>query len=61
MDYSNVVEVFETSGYAIVNDKLKNGWIILAVAPGKDTESGEPYIQYSLGRPVVSCDSTETK
>lgn len=32
-----------------LNKYLEAGWKLLAVAPGKDMENGEPVIKYSVG------------
>ncbi|MFC4727128.1 hypothetical protein [Coralloluteibacterium thermophilus] len=50
MDLRNIVECDGTSDVATVNQRLREGWVLLAVAAGQDDE-GHPSIWYSLGYP----------
>lgn len=51
MEYENLKFVMETDNVSVLNDKLKNGWKLLAIAPGQ-RENGEAYCLYSLGESV---------
>ena len=50
MDYSNIIEVQESTHIEYVNERLSDGWVLLGVAPGQDEER-MAYIKYSIGRP----------
>jgi len=49
MDLSQIKQICEVYGEIAAQEKLNEGWILLAVAGGKD-ESGYPCMIYSLGR-----------
>ncbi|MGF9822564.1 hypothetical protein ABE430_20390 [Brevibacillus agri] len=48
MELDRVNELIETTAQNEVNQKLKNGWILLSVASG-NTEEGYPVFRYALG------------
>lgn len=49
-DFKNIVEIYETRKQDIVNERLKNGWKLIAVSHGQDEHQFgvEAYILYSL-------------
>lgn len=49
MQMSDAVEVVQVTGAGNANDKLKEGWTLLAVVPGANTE-GKPHVAYVLGK-----------
>jgi hypothetical protein len=49
IDLTNVKEVTETLSKDRVNELLKQGWVLIDSASGKD-ESDYPLIKYSLGK-----------
>ena len=49
MDYSDIIEVQESTDIEYINDRLAGGWVLLGVAPGQDEER-VAYLKYSIGR-----------
>ena len=49
MDYSDIIEVQESTDMEYINERLADGWVLLGVAPGQD-EGCMAYIKYSIGR-----------
>ena len=49
MDYSDIIEVQESTDMEYINDRLAGGWVLLGVAPGQDEEC-MAYLKYSIGR-----------
>lgn len=49
MDYSDIIEVQESTDIEYINDRLAGGWVLLGVAPGQDEER-VAYLKYSFGR-----------
>lgn len=50
MELAKIAEVTNDDSLSRVNERLRDGWVLLGVASGVD-ERGEPSIFYSLGRP----------
>lgn len=49
MDYSDIIEVQESTDIEYINERLAGGWVLLGVAPGQDEER-VAYLKYSIGR-----------
>lgn len=47
-DFTNIKKVIEVHGTHSINKLIEAGWIVMAVAEGKD-EYGAPVVKYSLG------------
>ncbi|WP_434625323.1 hypothetical protein J3P84_19665 [Pseudomonas sp. Z1-29] len=50
MQISDAVEVVQVAGPTNANQKLAEGWTLLAVVPGANAE-GKPHVAYVLGKP----------
>lgn len=50
MDLTTITKVASSDREVDINEKLREGWVLLATAAGKD-EQGQPYIRYSIGFP----------
>lgn len=50
MQLSDAIEVVQVAGATNANEKLAEGWKLLAVVPGANS-SGQPHVAYVLGKP----------
>lgn len=50
MDLETIGEVVQIDDVQEVNQRLQDGWVVLAVATGTQS-SGEPWLRYSMGLP----------
>lgn|GEM_PF-2219239 len=50
MDLETIGEVVQIDDVQEVNQRLQDGWIVLAVATGTKS-GGEPWLRYSMGLP----------
>ncbi|MGH8081905.1 MAG: hypothetical protein ACREP7_15125 [Lysobacter sp.] len=58
MDLETIGEVLQTEQVADVNQRLQDGWVILAIATGTNSE-GAPSLLYSLGLPYEDDEEEE--
>lgn len=49
MEISDVKEIVETTQHKEVNKFLELGWVLLATASGKWSDTEEAHVRYSLG------------
>lgn len=50
MQMSDAIEVVQVAGATNANEKLAEGWKLLAVVPSANS-SGQPHVAYVLGKP----------
>ena len=50
MQMSNAVQVVQVAGALAANEKLAEGWKLLAVVPSANSE-GKAHVAYVLGKP----------
>ncbi|MFK3648821.1 hypothetical protein ACI2IY_10320 [Lysobacter enzymogenes] len=50
MDLETIGEVVQIDDVQEVNQRLQDGWVVLAVATGTKS-GGEPWLRYSMGLP----------
>lgn len=50
MKMSDAIEVVQVAGATNANEKLAEGWKLLAVVPSANS-SGQPHVAYVLGKP----------
>ncbi len=55
MQMSDAVEVVQVAGASAANDKLAEGWKLLAVVPSANS-SGHQHVAYVLGKPKSSSE-----
>jgi hypothetical protein len=60
MQLSDAVEVIEVAGIFGVNEKLAEGWTLLAVVPGAD-HAGRAQVTYVMGKPKPSAQPDPQK
>lgn len=53
MQISDAVEVIEVHGHVAANEKLTEGWTLLAVIPATNPSHGAGYGVYVLGKPAA--------
>ncbi|MBN7136239.1 hypothetical protein ABIE09_001595 [Lysobacter enzymogenes] len=58
MDLETIGEVVQIDDVQEVNQRLQDGWVVLAVAPGTKA-GGEPWLRYSLGLPYEDEDEED--
>ncbi len=58
MDFETIGEVVQVEQIADVNQRLQDGWVILAIATGRSPE-GEPRFAYSMGLPYEDEDEED--
>jgi hypothetical protein len=56
MQFENVEEVVEETRPDVVNQRLADGWRLLAVAPGVDPHDDRSYICYVLGKVISNAE-----
>lgn len=52
MQMSEAAEVVQVAGAAAANQKLNDGWTLLAVVPNANAE-GKAHVAYVLGKPAA--------
>jgi len=58
VDFETIGEVVQTDELSDVNQRLQDGWVILAIATGHRAD-GEPRFAYSMGLPYEDDEEDE--
>ena len=58
VEFETIGEVVQVDQVADVNQRLQDGWVILAIGTGQ-RPGGEPWIQYVMGLPYEDEDEEE--
>jgi len=58
MSFENVEEVVEERDPVSVNNRLAEGWSLLAIVPGCDATNSQAFTCYVLGKVVSETDKT---
>jgi len=58
VEFETIGEVVQVDQVAEVNQRLQDGWVILAIGTGQ-RPGGEPWLQYAMGLPYEDEDEED--